>query len=128
MSYIAEIQVRFRDLDPMEHVNNALYVTYLEQARAMFYEEVVEVTLADIDTVLAQLEVSYEQAIEEVGTVTVELTVGELGNSSIPMEYEIHSSGQRVATGQTVQVYVDSETGKPKRIPDQHRGQLRRGQ
>ena len=87
----------------------------------------MEVTLADIDTVLTQIELSYEQAVEGVGTVTVELTVGELGNSSIPMEYEIRSNDQRVATGQTVQVYVDSETGKPKSIPEQYRDQLRRG-
>lgn len=52
MPYTADIPVRFRDLDPMKHVNNAVYATYLEQARALFYEDVVGVALSEIETVL----------------------------------------------------------------------------
>ena len=127
MPYTTEIQVRFRDFDPMRHVNNALYVTYLEQARASFYDEVVGVPLAEVDTVLAQLEVSYEEAIDEVDSVTVDLSVGEVGESSIPMEYEIRAGETRYATARTVQVYVDRETGDSRRIPDRHRERLRAG-
>lgn len=124
MSYTTEIQVRFRDLDPMQHVNNALYVTYLEQARAEFYGDVVGVPLAEIDTVLVQLEVSYERAIESTDAVTVELAVGELGESSIPMEYEVRSDGQRYATARTVQVYSDPDTGESIPLPNQYRERL----
>lgn len=124
--YTTDIQVRFRDLDPMQHVNNALYVTYLEQARAEFYEAVVGVPLGDIDTVLAEVRVSYEQPIEGVGTVVVALEVGDLGQSSIPMTYEIRSpdGGERYATGSSVQVYFDPETGEAERFPDRYRNQL----
>jgi acyl-CoA thioester hydrolase len=124
MPYTTEIQVRFRDLDPMQHVNNALYVTYLEQARAEFYADVVGVALAEIDTVLAQLEVSYERVIESTDAVTVELAVGDLGESSIPMEYEIRSDGQRYATARTVQVYFDPDTGESMPLPDRYRERL----
>jgi len=123
-TYTVDVEVRFRDLDPMQHVNNAIYVTYLEQARARFYEEVVGTTLADVDTVLGQLDLTYERPIEGVGTVTVDLTVGDLGRSSIPMEYELFSGSERVATGRTVQVYFDRETGDSKRIPDDLRERL----
>ena len=48
---------------------------------------------------------------------------------SLKFEYsygvQIRAGDQRVAIGQTVQVYVDPETGKLKRIPDRHRDQLR---
>ena len=123
MDYTVDIEVRFRDLDPMEHVNNALYVTYLEQARARFYEEVIGVPLAEINTVLADLQVSYEQAIDGVGSVRVGLRVGELGTSSIPMEYEIRApdGDPRYATASTVQVYFDPETGDSEPIPDRYR-------
>ena len=127
MPYTTEIQVRFRDVDPIRHVNNALYVTYLEQARAAFYDDVVGVPLGEVDTVLAQLEVSYEEAIDDVDSVTVELSVGELGESSIPMEYEIRAGETRYATARTVQVYVDRETGASRRVPDGHRERLRAG-
>jgi acyl-CoA thioester hydrolase len=124
MMYTTDIQVRFRDLDPMKHVNNALYVTYLEQARVEFYEEVVDVPLADIDTVLTYLEVAYERAIDSVGTVTVELEVSDLGTSSIPMEYEIRFGDERYATAETVQVFFDPETKESRPIPDRYRERL----
>lgn len=123
-TYTAEMDVRFRDMDPMQHVNNALYVTYLEQARARFYEEVVGAGLGDIDTVLVSLEVEYERAIESIGRVTVELTLEELGRSSVPIRYAIRSDGERNATARTVQVYVDPETGESMPIPDPHRERL----
>lgn len=124
MPYTTDIQVRFRDLDPMQHVNNAIYATYLEQARARFSEDVLGVTLADLDTVLAQVEISFERPIEGVGTVTVEFEVGDLGRSSIPMEYELFSAGERVATARTVLVYFDRETGESEPIPDDIRERL----
>jgi len=124
VSYTAELEVRFRDLDPMQHVNNAIYATYLEQARARFSEDVLGTALADLDTVLAQVEVSFERPIEGVGTVRIELEVGDLGRSSIPVEYELFSDGERVATARTVQVYFDRETGESKPIPEDLREQL----
>lgn len=124
MPYTTEIQVQFRDFDPMQHVNNAVYVSYLEQARAEFYDEVVGVSLAEIDTVLAQLEVSYERAINEMRNVTLELVVGDLGESSIPMEYEIRSGDQRYATARTVQVFFDPKTDESRPIPDHYRERL----
>jgi len=124
VSYTTDLEVRFRDLDPMQHVNNAIYATYLEQARARFSEDVLGVPLADLDTVLARVEISFERPIEGVGTVTVELDVGDVGRSSIPMEYELFSAGERVATARTVLVYFDRETGESKRIPDDLRKRL----
>lgn len=124
VSYTTDLEVRFRDLDPMQHVNNAIYATYLEQARARFSEDVLGMPLADLDTVLAQVEITFERPIEGVGTVRVELEVGDLGRSSIPMEYELFSGGERVATARTVQVYFDRGTGESKRIPDDLRERL----
>lgn len=126
MEYTTEIEIRFRDLDPMQHVNNALYVTYLEQARARFYEDVVGIPLAEIDTVLAEIQVSYERAIEGIGSVVVGLDVGDVGTSSIPMTYEIRSpmGEERYATASSVQVYVDPDTGDSTRIPDRYRERL----
>ena len=123
-TYSTDLEVRFRDLDPMQHVNNAIYSTYLEQARARFSEDVLGVSLAELDTVLAQVEISFERPIEGVGTVTVDLEVGEVGRSSIPIEYELFSAGERVATASTVQVYFDRETGEAEPIPDHLRERL----
>jgi acyl-CoA thioester hydrolase len=123
-TYSADLEVRFRDLDPMQHVNNSVYSTFLEQTRSRFSEEVLGMPLADLDTVLRYVEISFERPIEGVGTVTVELTVEDLGRSSIPMSYELFSADERVATAETVLVYFDRDTGESKRIPDDIRERL----
>jgi acyl-CoA thioester hydrolase len=119
-----DLEVRFRDLDPMQHVNNALYATYLEQARSQFSEDVLGMPLADLDTVLAQVEISFERPIEGTGTVTVEMEFGDLGRSSIPVEYELFFEGGRVATARSVQVYFDRETGESTPIPEDLRERM----
>jgi len=123
-TYTVDLEVRFRDLDPMQHVNNALYATYLEQARSRFSEDVLGMPLADLDTVLAQVEIAFERPIEGTGTVTVEMEFGDLGRSSIPVEYELFFEGERVATARSVQVYFDRETGESKPIPEDLRERM----
>lgn len=123
-SYVTEIDVRFRDLDPMDHVNNAIYVTYVEQARAEWYEDVVGITLGEADTVLAHLEVDYHRPIELGEVVEVRMRTEELGESSIPMTYELRVDGELAATAETIQVTFDRETGESVPIPEEWRQRI----
>ena len=116
--FVADIDVRFSDLDPMGHVNNATYASYLEQARARYFQHVVGVALADVDTVLARLEIDFERPIEWGEAVEVAIDVTSLGRSSIPMAYEVIADGERAATAETVQVLVDRESGRSRELPD----------
>ena len=112
------IPVRFRDIDAMGHVNNAVYATYLEQARADYYREIIGESLTDVNTVLASLAIDFQCPIAPDQTVTVGLSVPELGESSIPMEYEIRREDSTVAaTAETVQVAYDPETERSSPIP-----------
>lgn len=124
LPYVTEVPVRFRDIDPMDHVNNALYVTYAEQARAEWYEDVIGLTLGEADTVLAHLEVDYVQSIELGEVVEVRLGTGDLGESSIPMRYELRGDGELAATAETVQVTFDRETGASKPVPEAWRERI----
>lgn len=123
-SYETTIPVRFRDIDPMNHVNNALYVTYVEQAREEYYEDVLDTTLGDADTVLAHLAVDYIRPIELGEVVTVRMRTDELGESSIPMAYELSVDGNVVATAETVQVAFDRSAGTSKPIPQAWRDRI----
>ncbi len=116
-TYEITVDVRLRDIDFMGHVNNAIYATYLEQARAGYFREVLNESLVEADTVLASLTIDYLKPIDADATVTVSLHVPELGESSLPMEYVIRADGQRVATARTVQVIVDRERGCSRPIP-----------
>jgi len=119
-----QLQVRFRDLDAMGHVNNATYATYLEQARVEYYAEVLDARLEDIDTVIAHLEIDYRRPIELGEAVVVGIDVEELGRSSFPMAYEVVADGEVAATAETIQVIWDSESGSSRPIPDDWRERI----
>jgi acyl-CoA thioester hydrolase len=123
MSIVADVPVRFRDFDSFGHVNNAVYATYCEQARVKFFEEALDVPLAELSIVVAHLELDYRAPIEGVGSVQVEVEAGELGNTSFPLFYELQYDGDVVATGKTIQVAMD-ESGSPIEIPESWRAAL----
>ena len=124
--YETSVDVRLRDIDFMGHVNNAMYATYLEQAREDYFRDVLDVSLVETDTVLVSLELEYTRPIEADDDVTVALRVAELGTSSLPMEYEIRANGARAATASTVQVLVDPDTGESRPIPSEWRTRIER--
>jgi acyl-CoA thioester hydrolase len=118
LEYETEVPVRFRDVDSMGHVNNAVYATYLEQARVDYYADVLGVGLDEIDTVLVSLEIDYRRPIELGDAVTVAMGLREVGESSVTAAYEVRAGGRVAATAETVQVYVDPETGESRSLPD----------
>ncbi len=122
-TYTVDIDVRLRDVDFMGHVNNAVYATYLEQAREAFFEDVLDVSLVDVGTVLVNLEIDYRRPIEATDDVEITLDVRDLGSSSIPMEYEVRADGELAATARTVQVLVD-ESGDSKPLPAEWRSRI----
>ena len=121
---VVPIEIRLRDIDFMGHVNNATYATYLEEARQAYFSDVVGVSLVDVGTVLANMEIDYSSPIEADADVTVALRATEIGTSSLPIEYEIRADGKRAATARTVQVLVDRETGNSEPIPDDWRTRI----
>ncbi len=122
--FSSDIQVRFRDIDAMGHVNNAVYATYVEQARTEYFDQVLEEGLDAVSTVLASLELSYERPILLDQSVSVEIDVSEMGRSSLPMGYEILADGERAATAESVQVFLDPETERPHPIPERFRDRI----
>lgn len=122
-SYEIEVTVRFRDLDPVGHVNNAVYATYLEHARTNYIEDVFGVAASEAGVVVANVSIDYRQPIETAKTVTVAMSTTDLGTSSIHMEYEIRMPDAVAATASSVIVTVD-EDGKPCPIPDRIRERI----
>lgn len=109
----------------MGHVNNAVYATYLEQARVEYFAEVLGRSLDTTASVLASLSIDYRAPVElDQGSVTVAVDVPELGTSSIPMEYEIRTEEEIAATADTVQVLYDAENEESRPIPSDWRGTI----
>lgn len=121
-AFTVDVTVRFRDLDPMGHVNNAVYATYLEHARACYFHEVVGETLAATDMVLVHLDIDYRAPIAfEAGSAEVAMEIPRLGESSVPITYEIRAGSGIAATAETVQVAIDRDTGTSMPLPEDWR-------
>jgi acyl-CoA thioester hydrolase len=120
------MMVRFCDLDAMGHVNNAVYATYLEQARTEYYRQVIGTPLDEVPTVLAHLELDYRQPINLADDVTVAMRVTSLGESSLVMDYELRTDSNVAATAETIQVVIDFETERSVPIPNEWRERIDR--
>jgi len=118
------LEVRWRDLDPLGHVNNAVYLTYLEQARVHYLRELglVPSGPAGIGFILAEVSCQFKSPLGLGEHVTIYARVSELHNSSFVFEYRMEGEdGQLAATARSVQVCYDYQVQRPIPIPDQWR-------
>lgn len=122
------LDVRFRDLDPMGHVHHSIVLIYLEEARALYWRQVVgRPGLADIDYVLAEITVRYHNRIEFPQRIHIALRTSQVGAKSFLQEFEIHSTaGERLASGRTVQVMYDYAASTSKQVPADVRERIER--
>jgi acyl-CoA thioester hydrolase len=124
-AHITSIPVRFQDIDSMGHVNNAEYPKFLAEARASYYETVLNFDLRAADTVIVHMAIDYSSEITHGDTVDIEVSVSELGSSSITMEFILRINGETVATAETVQVMYDREAGTSRAIPTAWRHKIK---
>jgi acyl-CoA thioester hydrolase len=102
------IQVRFRDLDSMGHVNNAVFATYFEEGRSAFFREVFGVSdPKGFDFILARIEIDYRRPVRLADDLRVGLRVASLGTTSFVLEYRLRAGEEVAAEGRSVQVSFD---------------------
>ena len=111
--------VRWGDLDAFNHVNNARYLTFLEQARIEWFETIGEPWVTDeYAPVLVSSLLNYKRPIEYPASVFVELFTERLGTSSVTLGHRIVAAdGTLHFDGHAVVVWVDRRNGKPTPLP-----------
>ena len=118
-------QVRFRDLDPMGHVNNAVFLTYLEQARIAFFErQGLSVALDDMNMVVARVEIDFRAPVRLGQEVDVAVSATRFGTKSFDLDYELTVDGEIAAEAKSVQVAYDYGRREPVPLPDEWREKL----
>jgi acyl-CoA thioester hydrolase len=128
MKFHSKIQVRWDDLDAFNHVNNAAYLTYIQEARAdlIWYSRAAigkEPVLADM--VVARNEVDYLIPLYNGGyEVDVYIWCSRIGNASFDLEYEIKTGEGTHARLKSVQVCVDMESKRSRRLRDEEKAFL----
>jgi acyl-CoA thioester hydrolase len=106
------IEVRYGDLDPQGHVNNAKYLTYMEQARLAYVQRLGlwrGGSFMDIGIIVARATVAFHAPILLGQPVRVGVRVARLGHKSLVMEYRLEDgrAGQELADGSTILVAYD---------------------
>lgn len=112
MRFFHPIEIRYADIDPQGHVNNATYFTYMEQARAEYLKHLGLWDGKDfsaIGIILAEASCTFKEPIQYGESIRVGLQTAKLGNKSLELHYSIQdfSDGREMATGRTIQVAYD---------------------
>ena len=123
--FVHRDSVRFRDVDAFGHVNNAVYATYLEDARnAYLYELGLVRSIADIKMILARQEIDFRAQVDVGEEIEVGVRPARFGTKSFDLEYEIHAGGRLAATAKSVIVAFDYDANASIPIPDDWRRTL----
>lgn len=123
--FVHRERVRFRDLDPMGHVNNAVFLTYIESARVAFLEQLgAATTLEEMTIIVARIEIDFRAPVRLGDEVEVSATVTRFGEKSFDLDHELRVAETVVAEARTVLVTYDYEHRRPVEIPDGWREKL----
>jgi acyl-CoA thioester hydrolase len=121
------IEVRYGDLDPQGHLNNASYLTFFEQARLQYLKHLGMFnkgqSFMDIGVILADIHIAFKKPVEWGTPVKVGVRTMKIGNKSTTVEQTIvHAeTGEVFAIGEVVMVTYDYRTGKSIPIPPEWR-------
>jgi len=120
------VEVRFRDCDAMGHVNNAVYLTYLEVARFAYWKAADIGRLeGDISYIIARVEIDFRASAATGDVIDVALAVRAIGRRSFTIEYEIRDQeGRLLVTARSVQVAYDYAAKQSVAVPDAIRARI----
>jgi len=126
---VVPIEVRFKDIDMMGHVNNAVYLTYFENARAAYWRALGAWAGRPESTyVIAQAECDYRSPATLDDELGCHIRVTRLGRTSFAFQYLLRDekSGRTIVEGRSVQVMYDYGEGRPRPLDDDLRDRIRR--
>ena len=128
-NFYIPIEIRYGDLDPQGHVNNARYLTYLEQARIGYITHLGlwdGQSFSQIGIILADAHLTFQAPIYFGQPIRVGVRTTRLGNKSLTVEYLIEDSQtqQEFARASTVLVTYDYQNHRTIQIPENWRQQI----
>jgi acyl-CoA thioester hydrolase len=123
------LTVRFRDCDAFGHVNNAVYLTYLEQARFTLWKEQFGMRPGQDrqpGMILARVEIDYRSQARYGDELEVRLALDAIGRSSFTYSYEVIDTvtSRQVAHAKSIQVHFDYAQNRPVAIDEALRARL----
>lgn len=106
--------VRFADLDPNRHVNNAVYATYFETGRVTLMKDRAYGLMPEgLTWLLVRLDMHFRAELRWPGQVEMGLGAVKFGRTSVTVEQVVFSEGKCVASALATMVLLDELTHKP---------------
>jgi acyl-CoA thioester hydrolase len=106
--------VRFADLDPNGHVNNAVYATYFETGRVTLMKDRSYWQLPEgLTWIMVRLDIHFRAELHWPSGIEMGLGVAKFGRTSVTFDQVVFSKGHCVASAQAVTVLIDQATRKP---------------
>jgi acyl-CoA thioester hydrolase len=124
------IEVRYGDLDPQGHVNNAKFLTYFEQARLAYWDQMrlfsKDQSFMELGIILADVHITYLAPVYYGQNIKVGVHVSKLGNKSMTWQQNIvdADTGRELARGEVVVVAYDYKQEKTISIPQEWREKI----
>ncbi|WP_424627379.1 acyl-CoA thioesterase [Bradyrhizobium sp. SYSU BS000235] len=110
--------VRFADLDPQHHVNNAVYASYFETGRVTLIRNPAYGLMPEgFSWVLGHLAIDFRAEVRWPGTIEMGLGVSRIGKTSVSYRQVVFSEGKCAASAEAVTVLLDADTRKPAPLP-----------
>ena len=109
--FSVDLEVRWRDLDAFNHVNNASYLGYIEEARVRWFKSLSSDWAGESAApIMAAVQLNYRRPVNWPETVRVQLFAERIGTKSLTLGHRISSAGDDAVLycdGHTVLVWVD---------------------
>lgn len=118
--FAAEVPLRWVDVDSAGVVNNAVFLSLMEQARYLYFQHLGLMGDHRVPFVLAQTTVKFERPARLGMKMQVAARTHTLGTTSFHMDFEVRGDDMILVTGTAALVFVDSDT-RPRSIPDDWR-------
>jgi acyl-CoA thioester hydrolase len=124
-AHISREKLRYGDTDRQGHVNNAVFVTFLESGRVeLLLNGRVDLCGPDGAFVLARLVLDYRKEMNWPGEIEIGTNVVSIGRSSARMAQALFQHGECVATAETIVVLTDAATRRSKPFSEKARAFL----
>jgi acyl-CoA thioester hydrolase len=118
--------VRFGDLDPNQHVNNAVYATYFETGRVTLVKDrSYGLMPAGLTWIMVRLDIHFRSELRWPGTIEMGLGVSRFGRTSVTLDQVVFSEGKCVASAQATTVLIEESTRKPAPLTEEIIGNFR---
>lgn len=127
--HTAYFPVRWGDMDALGHVNNAVYLTYFDEARIEWWAQHKNAFIPNMKQgpVIAEAGCKFLRPIKYPSNLMIKVYASVPGRSSFTVYYEVFNADDKTtlyATGFTVVVWVDYAHGKSVELSDEMRGYL----